>query len=65
MPEQNGRLEIREMKETDLPEVARIEKENFSLPWSGQGFAAGEYLLSFGMQKWIHSRVLLLFAGTG
>ena len=39
MSEQNGRLEIREMKKTDLPEVARIEKENFSIPWSEQGFA--------------------------
>ena len=27
------------MKKADLPEVARIEKENFSLPWSEQGFA--------------------------
>ena len=39
MSEQNGRLEIREMKKTDLQEVVRIEKENFSLPWSEQGFA--------------------------
>ena len=39
MSEQNGRLEIREMKKTDLPEVARIEKENFSIPWSEHGFA--------------------------
>jgi ribosomal-protein-alanine N-acetyltransferase len=32
-------IEIREMCLKDLPEVARIEKENFSRPWSAQAFA--------------------------
>ena len=31
-------IRIREMRVEDLPEVARIEKETFSLPWSQQGF---------------------------
>ena len=39
MPEQINKLEIREMQLSDLPEISRIEKENFSLPWSAQGFA--------------------------
>jgi ribosomal-protein-alanine N-acetyltransferase len=32
-------IEIREMCLKDLPEVARIEKGNFSRPWSEQAFA--------------------------
>lgn len=32
-------LEIREMKQDDLPRVAEIEKSIFSVPWSAQGFA--------------------------
>lgn len=39
MPEKLQHIEIRSMMEKDLPEVARIEKEIFSLPWSQQGFA--------------------------
>lgn len=38
MPESKDRIEIREMRREDLPEVTRIEKENFTLPWSQQGF---------------------------
>lgn len=38
MPEYKDRMEIREMQREDIPEVARIEKENFTLPWSQQGF---------------------------
>ena len=33
-----SKLEIRRMQEGDLKEVARIEAENFSLPWSEQSF---------------------------
>lgn len=39
MPEKLQHIEIRPMLEKDLQEVVRIEKENFSLPWSRQGFA--------------------------
>ena len=39
MPEHIENLEIRKMQQQDLPEVARIEKEIFSKPWSQQGFA--------------------------
>lgn len=34
----SDRLVIREMQPEDLREVCRIEKENFSLPWSEKGF---------------------------
>lgn len=39
MPEYSHDIRIREMTTEDLMEVARIEKETFSLPWSQQGFA--------------------------
>ena len=32
------RMDIRPMKETDLPDVMKIEVENFSVPWSEQSF---------------------------
>ena len=38
MTEQNENLMIREMQKQDLSEVAEIEKNIFSLPWSQQGF---------------------------
>lgn len=38
MPEKNE-IHVRKMQEKDLPAVAQIEKEIFSLPWSQQGFA--------------------------
>ena len=38
MSEHKDGIEIREMQREDLSEVARIEKENFTLPWSQQGF---------------------------
>lgn len=31
-------LKIREMREEDLPRVAQIERQNFSLPWKEQDF---------------------------
>lgn len=39
MPEYSHNIRIRKMSTEDLMEVARIEKETFSLPWSQQGFA--------------------------
>lgn len=36
---QEGAVEIRRMEERDLDEVAAIEREVFSEPWSRQGFA--------------------------
>ena len=39
MPEYSHNIRIRKMSTEDLAEVARIEKETFSLPWSQQGFA--------------------------
>lgn len=33
-----GELLIREMLPEDLPEVCRIEKDNFSVPWSEKSF---------------------------
>lgn len=35
---QEGQLLIRPMTEKDLPQVCRIEKINFSDPWSREGF---------------------------
>ncbi len=32
-------LEIREMRETDLEQVAEIERRTFSEPWTAKGFA--------------------------
>jgi ribosomal-protein-alanine N-acetyltransferase len=32
-------VQIREMTEADLPMVAALEAENFSMPWSQKGFA--------------------------
>ena len=44
-------------------------KRKFQSSMVGAGicrfYGAGEHLLSFGIQKWIHSRVLWLFAGIG
>ncbi len=31
-------MTVRRMKEEDIPQVEKIEKENFSQPWSAQGF---------------------------
>lgn len=32
------KIQIREMQPEDLPEVCRIEKQTFSMPWSEKGF---------------------------